>query len=343
MITENLEERILLEPARINGKACNRLKIISGFTDIERISKHLIQLFDGRNIEFVTNIRVELILGMTKGAGLTEKKHKNICNLQNRLNSMPGMPKIRCYYIIQGKQVHSKVYIWCKADKPVVAFCGSANYSMNAFFKRRECMELCDAASALKYYKELTKDTIDSMNADVSEKMMFVDIKDLEEDIDDNNLECLDWKKYRRKVPVDTIKVSLLKADGKDTGYGSGVNWGIRPNKTKRNPNQAYIPYNKRDREKGFFPEKGNENNYPIFKVVTKNYGAFYMRRAQEGGKALQTPESNAILGEWLRKELGVADGTYITKEMLERHGGTYVVFKKYDDGIYTLDYPEEK
>lgn len=63
------------------------------------------------------------------------------------------------------------------------------------------------------------------------------------------------------------------------------------------------------------------------------------MRQAQAKGKGLHTPESNAVLGEWIRWRLGVPDGTYITKKMLENAGGTKVMFKKYNDGIYTLEY----
>ena len=74
-------------------------------------------------------------------------------------------------------------------------------------------------------------------------------------------------------------------------------------------------------------------------KKQTKEYDAFYMRQAQAKGKALETPESNAIIGEWIRHKLGVPDGTYITKQMLEQYGKTKVLFKRYEDGIYTLEY----
>ena len=94
MYTENFEDKILLNPARKDGQACNHLKIITAFTDVERISSHLIKLFDGRNKEYTTNIKVDIILGMTRGAGLTKKKHKKICSLIRRLNSVHGMPKV---------------------------------------------------------------------------------------------------------------------------------------------------------------------------------------------------------------------------------------------------------
>ena len=49
MYTDNFEEEILFTPARKDGEACNHLKIVTAFTDVERISSHLIKLFDGRN------------------------------------------------------------------------------------------------------------------------------------------------------------------------------------------------------------------------------------------------------------------------------------------------------
>lgn len=135
--------------------------------------------------------------------------------------------------------------------------------------------------------------------------------------------------------------VSLLCADGSGTGYGSGINWGIRPNGTKRNPNQAYIPYNQQDKKEGFFPDKVSpqDENCPMFKVITKDFGSFHMRMAQAGNKALHSVESNAILGEWIRKKLNVPSGGFVTKQMLEHYGKTYVTFRKYEDGIYLLDF----
>ena len=57
---------------------------------------------------------------------------------------------------------------------------------------------------------------------------------------------------YDSMIPIDTLNVSLLVASGKDTGYGSGINWGIRRNGTKRDKNQSYIPYNNNDKKEGF-------------------------------------------------------------------------------------------
>ena len=150
-----------------------------------------------------------------------------------------------------------------------------------------------------------------------------------------------EYSRYDAKTPVDTLTVSLLRADGSATGHGSGLNWGIRPNGTKRNRNQAYIPYNQNDKREGFFPDRLNPNdeNCPMFKVITKDFGSFHMRMAQDNNKALHSVESNAILGEWIRKRLGVPSGEFIKKEMLEDYGKTYVTFRKYSDGTYLLDF----
>ena len=41
MYTEDFEDKILFTPARKEGEACNHLKIVTAFTDVERISSHL--------------------------------------------------------------------------------------------------------------------------------------------------------------------------------------------------------------------------------------------------------------------------------------------------------------
>lgn len=251
------------------------------------------------------------------------------------------MPEFICRYKINGTDIHSKVYIWYKDDEPILAFCGSANYSMNAFFKRRECMTDCNSAEANNYFEQLLKDTIEPTDSSVKEKINFSKKKESDSEIDKYNLENLTWEMFADKTPIDTCKVSLLMADGSGTGYGSGLNWGIRQNGTKRDLDQAYIPYNSQDKKDGFFPLKENPNikNNPMFKVVPKDFPPFLMRVAQAGNKGIHTVESNALLGHFFRQKLGVPSGTFITKEMLEKYGRTYVVFKKYENDVYLLEF----
>ncbi len=337
LITKNFDNPVLYDPASINSKH-NRLRIITAFTDCERISTHLIGLSDGiKANRYVPNISVDIILGMTKSS-LSMKKHTDICRLITRLKSAGGkMPDINCFYIRSGTEVHSKIYLWGTNSVYDLAYCGSLNYTMNAFYKRRESVSLCDAAAALEYYNELMIDTVSCLDKSAAEQIKGVTNNK------NNNIEPeeADYSYYNlQENPIASLEVSLLTSKG-DVGYGSGVNWGIRPNGTKRNPNQAYIPYNRENKKAGFFPDRINPNdiNCPIFKVCTKDFGTFHMRMAQSNNKALHSAESNAILGEWIRKRLGLQSGCFITKQMMENYGKTYVTFRKYSDGTYLLDY----
>ena len=345
-LTSKFDEPVLYAPARIErARPCTNLKIITAFTDCERISTHMIALSDGvKTNRFTKGITVEIILGMTKSS-LSQKKHEDICRLIHFLNGTKGMPKITCRYIANGPEVHSKIYLWSSPDEefglvPEIAYCGSLNYTMNAFYKRRESVAVCNTLEAYKYYVELLEDTVDCFDPIANERLKGVTNNNAEalDEIDNSEL---DYQRYDKETPIATLNVSLLKADGSDTGLGSGINWGIRPNGTKRDPNQAYFPYNHKDKVEGFFPDRINpdDKNCPMFKVITKDFGSFHMRMAQQGNKALQSVESNAILGEWIRKKIGAPDGGYITKQMLEKYGRTYVTFRKYEDGTYLLDF----
>ena len=345
-LTSDFDEPVLYAPARTDYiHPCTSLKVITAFTDCERISTHMIKLAEGiKSNRFVKGLSIEILLGMTKSS-LSQKKHEDICRMIGFLNSSKGMPKISCRYICNGPEVHSKVYVWTYPEEmvgemPYVAFCGSLNYTMNAFYKRRESVSMCSSIMAYRYYQELLADTIDCFDPAVSEKLKNVINNTADTAVDPDNVEK-DYLVYDEEVPVDTLKVSLLRADGSDTGYGSGINWGIRKNGTRRDQNQAYIPYNRQDKKAGFFPDRINpeDENCPMFKVITKDFGSFHMRMAQQGNKALHSVESNAILGEWIRKKIGAPSGGYITKQMLELYGKTYVTFRKYEDGTYLLDF----
>lgn len=346
-ISSGFDEPILYAPARANEiHSCSVLKIVTAFTDCDRISTHMIQLAEGmKKGAFVKGLRVEIILGMTKSS-LSQKKHEDLCRLIRFLNESREMPRISCRYICNGSEVHSKLYIWVQSRAndialPKYAYCGSLNYTMNAFYKRRELVSQCDGNEALQYYNTLFPDTIDCFDDGVAEKLKNIinNTSSTEVDAPDNSES--EYSRYDNAIPIDTLKISLLRANGTDTGYGSGINWGIRPNGTKRDTNQAYIPYNATDRRPGFFPDRLSpaDENCPMFKVITKDFGTFHMRMAQQGNKALHSVESNAILGEWIRKRLGKPSGTFITKQMLDSYGKTYVVFRKYSDGTYLLDF----
>lgn len=354
-LSDSFDEPVLYAPARVEQiSPCNSLKIITAFTDCERISTHMIALSEGvKNGRFVKGLSVDIILGMTKSS-LSLKKHEDLCRLLHFLNESRDMPRISCRYISNGPEVHSKIYLWSHIPNyyqtpsniidgvtPRIAFCGSLNYTMNAFYKRRESVSVVsDLSEICRYYNSLLPDTVDCSDPVATERLKNV-TNNTKDDVDALDNSERDYQKYDKEMPVATLKVSLLKSDGSDTGYGSGINWGIRPNGTKRNQNQAYIPYNYKDRIPDFFPGRDNpdDKNCKMFKVVTKDFGSFHMRLAQQNNKAIHSVESNSILGEWIRKRIGAPSGGYITKQMLELYGSTHVTFRKYSDGTYLLDF----
>ena len=98
---------------------------------------------------------------------------------------------------------------------PHIAYCGSLNYTMNAFYKRREAVGMCSSIEAYKYYQELLPDAIDCFDPLVSEKLKNVINNSKEEAEEPDNSEK-DYLKYDKLQPVDTLVVSLLRADGSD-------------------------------------------------------------------------------------------------------------------------------
>lgn len=343
MLTSSFEDAVLYRQARA-PESCSALRIVTGFTDCDRILTHADRLQDGmQRHEFPRGMSVDIILGMTK-TSLSRTKHERICELMRNLEHNRSMPRVSCNYIFRGPEVHSKVFVWRNESGPRKAFCGSLNYTMNAFYKRREAVVECDPYEADAYYDELFPDTINCLDQNVLERLSFIEQGTREDNDDGYDTDEATYDSYNVQRPVDTLYVSLLFANGEQTGHGSGVNWGIRKNGTKRDPDQAYIPYNTKDKKEGFFPDREYETdkNCPMFKVITKDFGSFHMRMAQANNKGLHSVENNAILGRWIRKLLDVRSGVFITKQMLERYGTTDVVFRKYADGVYLLDFDPE-
>ena len=76
-ISDKFDEPVLFTPARTEFvHSCNSLKIITAFTDCERISTHMIGLSEGMKTNRLNKgLSVEIVLGMTK-TSLSQKKHE---------------------------------------------------------------------------------------------------------------------------------------------------------------------------------------------------------------------------------------------------------------------------
>ena len=62
----------------------------------------------------------------------------------------------------------------------------------------------------------------------------------------------------------------------------------------------------------------------------------------QQNDKAITTPASNALLGEYFRNRLGLGNGAYIEKRHLQAYGRMDVTFYKIDDEQYYMDFSIE-
>lgn len=119
------------------------------------------------------------------------------------------------------------------------------------------------------------------------------------------------------------IHLSFLTRTG-EVGKRSGLNWGQRQG---RNKNEAYIPLPINIATSGFFPL-----NKQHFLVVTDDHHTLLLRVEQQNDKAITTPASNALLGEYFRNRLGLPNGAYVHTSDLINYGRTDVSFIKIDD-----------
>ena len=79
LFTSNFDEPVLYAPANLKSdNPCSSLKIITAFTDCDRISTHMIHLSDGmKNKQLVKGLSVEILLGMNK-VQLVQKRNMKI-------------------------------------------------------------------------------------------------------------------------------------------------------------------------------------------------------------------------------------------------------------------------
>lgn len=132
---------------------------------------------------------------------------------------------------------------------------------------------------------------------------------------------------------MQSVEVFLLD---KRLGVQYGLNWGRRED---RNPSEAYLQLPSEVYKSSFFPVKGK-----YFVVEADDGDTLILNRAQKTseGTALQSPESNALLGAYVRKRLGVEADAEIRKEDVQRYGRLSILFSKVDDMHYAMDFSKD-
>lgn len=181
------------------------------------------------------------------------------------------------------------------------------------------------------------------------------------------------------RLPQVCLRLYSSRADGrKFVADKSGLNqWnGVRTSnrrrkdgtvvhvETRRDPNELYIPYPAEDRRRtpNFFPPRDTDFRLRLpdgsvisakvcqeayRKMPAEQYEALTAEeklvedyRRSEGKAIMSNP--NNVLGEWLlRNVFELPEGTVVTYDMLQRFGIDSVVFTKYGDLDYSVDFSE--
>ena len=298
-----------MEPALLYGST--RLQIVSGFATASMAQRHLESLKNSN-----ANTSIELIVGMTNHSGIEKAQHRALCQLAQ---DQPYGMDFSCRYITQNSPVHAKCFVWSNEAGPFMAFCGSANYTMAGFIRSQiEAMTEADPASVAEFYHECLPYTVDCLDEAVLDHVVLTETRRTDDETTD-----------------DTMTLSLLvRSTGETHRAGGGLNWG-QPTVTRdsRDRNESYIavPADKRN----FFPPLKEQ-----FTVLTDDGFPFVFVVAQgKIGKALHTPQRNALLGEYIRTRMGLPSGVFIKRQHLEDYGRTTVTFTKIDEETYLMDF----
>ena len=143
----------------------------------------------------------------------------------------------------------------------------------------------------------------------------------------------VEYNKIMSPKSTNYIRISLTaRVRGEErVPSRSGLNWGQRPG---RNPNQAYLPITAEVHRSGFFPTPGTS-----FSLESDDGVIFECVRAQQDGKAIETPANNALIGKYFRERLGVESGESVAIWHLTDYGRTSIEIFKIAENRYFLDF----
>lgn len=312
---EDLFNQILVVPSSIYDTLC----VVSGFATPSMVVHHLEAV---KNIYDIDNINIKLIVGMTP-IGIPKPHHENFIKLVNEKQGL-----FECSYINANSfPIHSKLYIWLRNNKPQQAFLSSANYTLNGFKGRQDEIAVsCNPIQAYEYYNSkinLSLYCTCEESANLVTNPINTNYKTLIHSTTEED-------NYNGPVR-ESVRLPLFSERDGIVPTRSGLNWGQREG---REHNQAYIAIPSEIAKSGFFPPRGEQ-----FSVLTEDGFPFIFVVAQDGDKALHTPNNNSEIGEYFRNRLGVPLGQPVTLADLDRFGNRYVKFTKIDEEEYYMEY----
>lgn len=306
MFTENLYERVLLDPVR---EGCDELFIVTGYASASFLRKHL---HDIRDIN--PDVKINLIRGMKK---LSD--HSGYLSVVNEFaDSFDG------YYYTGRPEVHSKTYSWIKDGDPFIGLSGSANYSQNAFIAnlQQNQMGIDDAKEIRDYFFRLRSDSqkIQDHIPDESEAIENIPFG-----------ASLPPGEGVWIVPNKSARISFLTRRTGKIAERDSLNWGQRPGRER---NQACLNIRGEAKTDGFLPPRDF-----TFTLLTDDGITMDCKKQQANGKAISTTYNNSEIGIYFRERLNVPLGQFVTTEDLMKYGRTDFVLTKINDDTFALDF----
>jgi len=310
--SDSIARQLLIDP--VNEKA-NKLCILTSQATPSMVS-WLLKSYEEMGI---ANVVIELIISGVVNDGIDELTYNGFRDLHCARYSMTWN-KFSCSYLFQPPVPQKNYYIWMNDEVPVKAFeCLNELTQQSMLRQQNNFIQECSALNAYRIFQKAVGCSIYCNHSEVDD---YIIVRSHSASITPSIGE------------ENRIHLSLL-ARGGETGSRSGLNWGQRNN---RNKNEAYIPLPIKIARTNFFPL-----NKQHFLVVTDDHHTLQLRVEQQNDMAITTPASNALLGEYFRNRLGLANGSYIQKKHLLEYGRTDVMFQKIDEEQYYMDFSTDK
>ncbi|MGD0887205.1 MAG: restriction endonuclease PLD domain-containing protein [Thermodesulfovibrionales bacterium] len=321
---ENLEEIIFNRHSLI---ASDELIILSGYVGpkpVERLSS--------------LPLDCKVIYGMYGQERIKERLHATLLNLHNSVTNL------NIYY--STTPVHSKCYVWRRNSSVVHALIGSANftsYGLSSPFK--------------EVLAETSVDTFAPLNTYLGTVLR-------------NSIECsgtvVTVGPAPRTVTVpqpktDYCRMTLLDPRTGEVQNVNGLNWGQNPlNHTNRN--DANIPLRAEHIRKYpnlFLPKqdypvlgdaRGRRRHNDAIDIIWDDGRT--MEGLLEGNyeidgvkypKQISSFPEKRVLGEYIRRRIGVPLGARVTRRHLENYGRTHIDVSLQGEGIYYFDFSVQR
>lgn len=292
--------------------------------------------------------KVHLLVGMARDGAVSITTHEI---LKGWVKASHGYLDIRYPDPRVSPLVHTKLYAWAQNGSFDIAYAGSANLSTDGLNIGRDASECQQENILVPVSVEYAENYIDTLfGASLSCTDPVVDslftFPEAPSDVLANKslppvppLPEPETEREERLKDFSSIKLYLYSHAGKGSSYncGSGINWGLRD--IRANKDEAYFAVPANIGQSNFFPVK----NTPI--VVHCDDGEDLIMRVASGsdrcGKDMSTIP-NSELGSYIRKRMGLDEGTKVGIRELLGYGRTYVTITRTSEGNYYLDFSPE-